>query len=130
MTRLVLMLPRSWRHLADLAAALPDTSDVVPAPTLRRSTREIKPVVRLTHPRPQLRAFCRLVCRHVHQAQINSLVCAELERRSTTAAAALPPAGVVGSIAAVDAASGSQTESSLPTSTAVGNGNRLTVWLA
>ena len=104
----------------DLAAAMPDSSASLLAPTLRRSTRGIKPVVRLTHPRPQSRAFRRLVRRHVHQAQINSLVRAELERRSTTAAAALPPDGVFGSVAAVDAASGLHTASPLPTSTATG----------
>jgi hypothetical protein len=51
---------------------------------------------------------------HHWQAQINSLIRAELERRSTTAAAALPPEGVAGSVASVDAASGSQTPSTPP----------------
>jgi hypothetical protein len=97
-----------------LSQDAPDSSTPSPAPALRRSPRVVKPVVRLTHPRPQSRAFRRLVRRYVHQAQINSLIRAELERRSTTAAAALPPEGVVGSVAAVDTASGAPTASPTP----------------
>jgi hypothetical protein len=94
--------------------AEPDSTSPAAAPALRRSTRVVQPIVRLTHPRPQSRAFRRLVRRYVHQAQINSLIRAELERRSTQTTAALPPEGVVGSVVAEDAAPGSPPQSTSP----------------